>query len=174
MIEHILSMPLATFTITGIITAVVSVVSAGVSIYSSQQQAEAQEEAANYNARLAQDKARQEQEAAAENAWRRQKEAMRQLAKQRASLAAKGLSIEGTPLAVLGYTYTDAQMEIGDLAYDAANRSRVHQSQAFLEVFQGNAMANATRMGGYTQALGSVANAATAFAEPKKKPAGGA
>lgn len=140
-----------------------TVVSAATTIYTSNKAADAQESAAAAQSREAMLRAKQEQEVAAENARRREMQATKDLAKQRAALAASGLAIEGTPLAVLGETYTDAKRDIGDIVYGSKMRSRAATAQAYLAQSQGKSAASATRLQGYGQAASTVAGGTKSF-----------
>lgn len=141
----------------------VTVVSAAVSIYAGHQAAEAAEDTAAFNAAAARQRAMEEQEVAAENARRREKEAARMVARQRAALAGSGLAMEGTPLAVLGDAYSQSQMDVGDISYQAKQRSRALEVSAGMSLARGENEATALRLRGYGQALGSVAGTTRGF-----------
>lgn len=149
------------------VTAVVTttVISAGVSIYSGQQAAEAEESAALARAQAERDAAERAQEVAAENARRREKEAARMVAEQRAALAASGLAMTGTPLAVLGENYQQAQQDVADLRYQTAMRTRSAEYSAGLSLAEGSNAADARILQGYAGAVQSVASGASFLAQ---------
>jgi len=154
---------LAVFGIDDIIYIAIALASATAGVVSSQQSAQAQEDAARANAAAQRDRAQQEQETAAENARRREKEAKRMVAAQRAALASRGLSMEGTPLAVLGEEYTQAQQDVADIGYEAESRARAFQHGAAVSIADGENQAAATRASGYGKALGTATRAASEF-----------
>lgn len=144
-----------------------TVVSAGVSIYTGMQAAEAEEAAALARAQSERDAAERAQEVAAENARRREKEAQRMVAEQRAALAANGLAMTGTPLAVLGENYKAGQQDVADLAYQTKMRTRSAEYSAGLSLAEGANNASAYRLQGYAGAVDSVASGASFLIDPK-------
>lgn len=145
------------------ISVVSTVVSAGVSIYTSNAAADAQETAAAYNAKQQREQAQREGEIAAENARRREKEAAAMVARQRAALAGQGLAMEGTPLAVLGDSYLQAQQDSLDISFKASERARALRQSAAFSLVDGKNTASATRIQGYGQAAGSIAGTTNSY-----------
>jgi hypothetical protein len=143
--------------------AVASIVGTGVAVYGQQQAAKAAEATGRYNAELARNQAAQETSVAAENARRKARDNARYIGAQRAALAKAGLSMEGTPLAVLGETASALERDIMDLGFDAANKSRSLLAGANLSIWKGNQEASAMRIDGASTALRGFATTASGF-----------
>jgi hypothetical protein len=125
--------------------AIISIASAAYSFYGQQQQAKAAESTANYNASIQRDQATRENQVNTENLRRKTRENNRLLAQVRASTAAKGLSNQGTPLAVLGETAFQLEREINDLSYEASTRYQSHVQGAKMSIWEGQQTSSAIR-----------------------------
>lgn len=115
------------------------------------------EKTAKYNAKIQRDQAMKENQAAAENVRRKTRENARILGRQRAAIAQSGLSMEGTPLAMLGETSSMLQRDILDMGFDAQNRVTSLQSSANMGLWAGKNQANALRTDALTTGLAGVA-----------------
>jgi hypothetical protein len=142
---------------------VVAVVGAGVGAYGAHQQAQAAEDTAKYNAQVQRNQAEAETNVAKENVARAQTQARRELAALRAANASNGLAMQGSPLAVLGDTATQLQLEALDIAYAGEARARALQSQASMSLYEGKTRASAIRTNSYAQLASSAAGAAGSY-----------
>jgi hypothetical protein len=149
------------------IAAITAIVGTGVSIYGQRQAASAAEATGKYNAKLQRDQAVQTNLANAENARRKTRDNARVLGAQRAALAQSGLSMEGTPLAVLGETAMTLQRDILDMGYDAATKARALQAGANLSLYEGKSQASALRTSSVATGLSGVSSAAMGYGEAK-------
>jgi hypothetical protein len=147
-----------------IIAAVSTLVGTGISAYSSMQAADAAEASSKYNAGLQKQQAINETNVAAENARRKEREKARFIGKQRADLAKSGLSMEGTPLAVLGETITTLDRDVADLSYEASQRSRALAIGATQTYTEGANAAASLRTQAVGQGIQGVARAASGYA----------
>ncbi len=141
--------------------------STGISVYGSMKAADAAEGAAAAEANEKRMQARKESETAAENARRAEQEKTRLLASQRASLAASGLSMEGTPLAVLGDTSTTLELDILDIGHQAAMQRRALMAGARVAEFEGAATASSLRTQAAADGVSGVASAASGYGSAK-------
>lgn len=150
-----------------IAAAVASAVGTGVSVYGQRQAATAAENIGKYNSKLQRDQAVQTNLANAENARRKTRDNARVLGAQRAALAQSGLSMEGTPLAVLGETAMTLQRDILDMGYNAATKARALQAGANLSLYEGKSQASALRTSAVATGFNGVSSAAMTGAEAK-------
>lgn len=145
-------------------------VSAGVSIYQGQMQADAARAAASINAesqRMQADLERQKGDAAAiaaQNAARREQEKVKRLqAQQQNMFAAEGILIdEGSPLEILIDTAREGAMDVAAVenrgrieALNARKQAAVREYQADLEIQKGEIQADAAERSGWIGALGA-------------------
>ncbi len=151
------------FAVIGISTAVVSLVGTGVAVYGQQQQAQAAEYTADYNADVARQQALHETEVANENARRKTRENARIIGLQREAIAASGLAPAGTPLAVLGETVTTLERDLLDMGYEAAARANQLRSTAEMALWEGNATAGALRTASIGTGISGVASATSGY-----------
>lgn len=140
-----------------------SVAGAATSAVAQRNAATAANDTAQYNANQARQQAGQEDDVATENARRSQNSADRILAQQQASLAAGGLSLEGSPLAVLGQTATTLQRDILDIGFDAQNKENALLSGANLSVFEGEQQANALDTQSWATIIGGLGSASSGY-----------
>lgn len=138
------------------ISAAVSLIGTGISVYGSMQAADAAEDAAARQATEARLQARKEAEVAAENARRAEQEKTRVIAAQLAANARNGLATTGTPLAVLGDTAQTLEMEILDIGHAAAMRQRELRAGAKVAEIEGKATASAYRIGAAAEGVSGV------------------
>lgn len=156
-----------TATVLAAVSAVAAIAGTGVAVYGQRQAASAAEATAKYNAELQRGQARQEMEAAGENARRKTRENARILGMQRAALAQSGLSMEGTPLAVLGESAMTLHRDILDIGFDAANKARSLQAGAAMSLYTGRQQASAIRTNATASGLSGLSSAATGYGEAK-------
>lgn len=149
------------FAAIAIATTAVALVGTGVAVYGQVQAANAAEDAAEYNAEIKRNQARQESLAAEENARRKARENARFIAGQRAAIAKNGLSLEGTPLAVLGESAMMLERDIMDLSWDASNRSQALLHGAGMELWEGDSAAASLRTRAVASGLSGVSSAMT-------------
>ena len=162
---------------TGIALTVVSLAASAAGTYVSVQgqknAADGAEKSAKYNAKIQRDQGMRENQAAAENVRRKTRENQRILGRQRAAIAQSGLSMEGTPLAMLGETSSMLQRDILDMGFDAQNRVTSLQSSANMGLWAGKNQANALRTDALTTGLAGVATvssgllSSTGYTAPK-------
>lgn len=145
------------------ITTVLNLVGTGVAVAGQQQAASDAENAAAFNAAQDRIQSQQEQEAAAENARRKQGEIDKQLAAQRAAFASRGLSLEGTPLAVLGDDALSGARDILDIGYAADARSRALQAGASITELEGKNTASSLRTESVATGIKGVASAGYSY-----------
>jgi hypothetical protein len=139
--------------IIGIISAVIS---AAATAYGSYATAQAQEQASNYNRKVAMNQAQAARDAAAVEAANRAEHYRRQMGAQRAALAASGLQAsEGTPLLVQMDSAAQAQLDLARVRYGGEVGSRAYQSEANIQKFYGK-QAQAGAIGGYVGAGASL------------------
>lgn len=108
--------------------------------------AKAAEDTGKYNAQVQRNEASRQTDVAAENARRKERENAGIIGRQRAALAESGMSMEGTPLAILGETSTLLSRDILDIGYEAANKTRSLQSAASMSLWEGNTQGSAMRI----------------------------
>jgi len=149
------------------IAVVATVAGTTVSVIGQRNAATAAENIGKYNAKLQRDQAGQTNLANAENSRRKTRENARVLGAQRAALAQSGLSMEGTPLAVLGETAMTLQRDILDMGYNAATKARALQAGANLSLYEGKSQASALRTSAVATFFNGVSNAATTGADAK-------
>lgn len=127
------------------ISAVVTGVGTYMSYDAQQTAAENTEKAAVYNAKVKRDQAISENEVAAENSRRKAREAARYVSRARADIAARGLTMEGTPLVVLGDIQTELERDIMDASWEASMRAKNLIEGASMDLWEGAAGASAMR-----------------------------
>lgn len=137
--------------------AVTSLVGTGISFFGKRQQAQATEQAAQYNANVARQQAGYQTKVTAENARRRQTQNARAISAQRAALAQSGLAPQGTPIVQLGSTAGLLQQEIFDLGHQASIASRKLLSEASMTQWQAGQQAGALR----TESLATLGSGVT-------------
>lgn len=142
---------------------VLLVAGAGVSHYGSQKQAKAVEKTAAYNARLERNKNKADVDIAAENMRRQASINGKQIAAQRAAIAGSGISVAGTPLAVLGETQTALDQHLSDLSFDSRRRTKSSQSQQAIGLFEGRTQASSIRTQASSQLVSSVVSGASSY-----------
>ncbi len=145
------------------ISTVVSLAGTAVSVQGQQNAAKAAENSARYNSELQRQQADQENKVVAENARRKARENNRELARIRAANAASGLTMEGTPLAVLGETAAMLDRDIQDMSFEASNRYRALIQGAQMDIWQGENEAAALRTQSYATALQGVSSATSGY-----------
>jgi hypothetical protein len=158
-------------------------VGVGVSIYGTQQQAKAQDDAARYNAQLAENEARNRENEAAESVRRARIQKQRQMAELRQRLTGQGtLNSSGTPLALLGESGRNMETSISD-AWRASNmQAAAMRSQGKMGLWEASNYRTAANISSAATALrgaGSMASDAYRFKQEgalslKKKPAAAA
>jgi hypothetical protein len=150
-----------------VIAAIGSLIGTGVSVYGQRQAATAADQTAKYNAKLQNQQATQTGLVAAENARRKTRENARIIGAQRAAIGASGLSMEGTPLAVLGETAMMLQRDILDIGFDSANQSRQLQAAARMSIYEGKTQSSALKTNAVATGLSGVAGAAAGYGDAK-------
>jgi hypothetical protein len=148
------------FAIIGVVTAVAGT---AVSVYGQQQQAQAAEDTAEYNSKLALQQAAHETEVATENARRKARENARVIGLQRQAISANGLAMSGTPLAILGDSVMTLERDILDMGYEAAARAAQLRGTAAMELWEGSATASALRTASVGTAISGISKAGESF-----------
>lgn len=116
------------------------------------QSASSQRDAANYNARVAADNAvvaRQQGEA---DAARLRRQSVKTLGDMRAAFAANGISLEGSPLDVLGDSASQFELDIQNATYNAELRALGYQNESTLS----RSRADSAMTAGYLNATGTI------------------
>lgn len=149
------------------ITTVVSLAGTAVQVVGQQNAASAAEDTAAYNAKLDIEQAKQENKVAAENARRKATEEKRAIATARAAAAGNGLSMEGTPLAILGDTVTQLERDIQDLAFDSKNKQRQIMQSASMGMLEGQQTATSLRTQSVGTAISGIGSAASGYGKAK-------
>lgn len=133
----------------------------------SQTAAKNAENAGKYNATVQQNAAINESNAAVENARRKARETARAAAQQRAELAARGLTMEGTPLIVLGDTLTELERDIASASWEASNRAQNLIHGAGMSLWEGQTQASAIRSQANADLVSSVGSMASGYVNSK-------
>jgi hypothetical protein len=143
-----------------------SLIGTGVAVYSHVQQGKAAEATGKFNAKLAANESLRKEALARENIRRTREMNRRYLSTQKAQLAASGITLKGTPLAVLGNVASSLELEALDLAFNADQESRKLKSQAAMFKFEGaqtkkasNIQAGASLLSGLGTAAGQHSDA---------------
>lgn len=114
---------------------------AGVSAYGAYQQAEAEQEAAKYNARMANLQAQNAQRRGEEEAAKIQRQARQLAGTQRATFAARGIDISsGTPSDIIDETNFFGQVDAATARENAAWESFGYQSESAMYRNQANSI----------------------------------
>jgi hypothetical protein len=120
-----------------IIGAVAAVVAAGVGAYAAHEQAQAQQEATKYNAKVARNQALLAQYAADQRAKQAADRHRRILAAQRVAAGVSGITTEGSPLAVMMDTAAEAAYQENLIRYGGQQQSEGFLAEANLQTFYG-------------------------------------
>lgn len=129
------------------VTVTASVASAGVSYYSANQQAKAQDRAAKYTAELNNAQAEEERIVASENARRSRINNRRRLAAVQAQGGASGLVMDGSRIDSLAESASILDLQTGDIFKQGLARGAASQQAASTALFEGGMMSSATRTG---------------------------
>jgi hypothetical protein len=143
-----------------------TVIGTAVSVKGQLDAANAAEQTGKYNAKIQRDESVRQTNVAAENARRKERENAGIIGRQRAALAESGMSMEGTPLAILGETSTLLSRDILDIGYDAANKTRSLQASANMSIWEGNTQASAMRTQAVATGFKGIASAASIASGP--------
>jgi hypothetical protein len=103
--------------------------------------------AAEYNAKVQQQQADQQRVEAVYEEQRKRQEALRLRGTQEAGYAASGVTLEGSPLAVLEQTAVDSELDALSIRYGGAAKAQRSLAQARLDRYQ----ASAARTQGYIE-----------------------
>jgi hypothetical protein len=151
--------------IAGIIGAVAAVIGAGVSTYGAISAGQQQQEAADYNARVARNQAAAAREAAAVAEADERAQTQRTLAATRARAAASGLDPnEGSSLLAEMETASIGELNARRIHWAGANQIGGYQSEAQLQAFQGAQYRRAGYLTGNTTLLTGAARVADIYA----------
>ena len=149
--------------------AIVTIVGTAASFYGQQQQAKAAEATAKYNANIQRDQATTTNSIAVENLRRKTRENNQILAQVRASTAAKGLSMEGSPLAVLGDSAFKLEREINDISFQASAQYQSLAQGAKMTLWEGQQTATAIRTQATAGLLKGAGSATTGYLQATGK-----
>ena len=116
-----------------IVALALTAVGTGVSVYSSQEQAAAQEDAANFNAAVASNNAVQQQQAAEYEAARIRDRNRRILASSRADLSKNGVALSGSGLDVLSDSATQGELDALAAIYTGKVGANAQRAQSSLD-----------------------------------------
>ena len=137
-----------------------AVIGTAVSVKGQMDAAKAAENTGKYNAEVQRNEASRQTDVAAENARRKERENAGIIGRQRAALAESGMSMEGTPLAILGETSTLLSRDILDIGYEAANKTRALQSAANMSIWEGSTQASVMRTQAVATGIKGIGSAA--------------
>ena len=138
----------------GIFSAISGVVGTAVSALGAIQAGNAQNEAAQYNAKIADNNATAERERAAYDAGLIKDERRRVIGSQRAAMAANGLEIStGSPVAVLGDTTGQSEMDVLARLYGGESAATAYGNDATRMRIEGKAAKQAGMIGAGTTLL---------------------
>ena len=155
-------MAFATTTVLAVASLATTAAATGISVYSSTQQAKAQEAAAAENARALGEAAQAREAEAHENTYRSHRDARRQIASLRTRLASSGTQLNnGTNSDILGNASLRLETQISEQARAAQMDARAIRHNATLSIFQGNQASAAARNqagGTILQGFGSTAS----------------
>jgi hypothetical protein len=144
------------------LAAVATIAGTAVSALGQIQAGKAQESAAEYNAQVAKNNASAEMERAGYDAGLIKDEARRTRAAQRAAFAANGLEgSTGSPVAVLGDTSGQAEMDILARLYGGKSQATAYGNEARAQIAQGKAAKQASMIGAGTTLLTGFGNMAS-------------
>lgn len=142
-----------------IAAATLSAIGTGVSAYSSYQSGKAQQAAANYNAKLAENEALAAEQATRAETQRMRTQAKRTSASQRASYAKSGAVIsEGTPLITMAEQAGEMELDILNTQRTGYNSAQASRNQAKLYKYTGKQAASAGTIGAGASLLTGSAN----------------
>lgn len=147
----------------GLITIAATVISTAVGVYSAYQQGQAQQKAAKYNAKVAENQAIAARNAAAVREQQHREQVRRLHATQRAVSGASGVTEEGSPLLVMADTLEQAELDAQRIRYGGEVSAAGFESQARLSRFQGQQAAQAGLIGAGSTLLSGAASAARVY-----------
>jgi hypothetical protein len=137
-----------------ILSAVAGIAGTAVSAIGAVQAGNAQNEVAQYNAKIADNNATAERERAAYDAGLIKDERRRVIGSQRAAMAANGLEIStGSPVAVLGDTTGQSEMDVLARLYGGESAATAYGNDATRMRIEGKAAKQAGKIGAGTTLL---------------------
>ncbi len=143
---------------------VVAVAAAATSAYAQHEQAQQQQDAAKYNAKVATNQALQAQYAAEAQAKQREEQTRRRLATQRVAAGASGVTTEGSPLAVMMDSAAQGAYEAGLIRAGGQYQADALFGEAGIQRFYGDSAASAGALRSGTTLLSGAGNAAYGYA----------
>lgn len=129
-----------------------AIVATGFKVMGTLQSARASENAANYNAALARNSAEAARQQTEAEGYRQRIVASKALGGIRAAAGASGITMEGSPLDVLGESAATAELDSLNIKYKGALRVQGYESTAALDT----ARASNVRTTGYLAAAGTL------------------
>jgi hypothetical protein len=151
------------------------VVSTAITAYGQAQQAQAVEQAAEYNNQLAQQEATNIELENMEQIKRKREADRRALSEVRARLANNGtLSTEGTPLAILGESSAMFELEIMDMARRANMAAASVRAEGAMGLWEGEQQSDGLKLQAAATAVSGVGSAYSYYSKnkPSTAPAG--
>jgi len=146
-----------------------SAVSAIVGAMSAMDAAEAQKQAADYNADVMDAQAQSERDAASFEENRQREEASKLRARQRVAYASSGVDLsEGTPLEVLGQQAGEMEMDAMAIRYNGELKAKQSESQAAIYRMQGAQAKKAGLANAGSSLMTGVGSMATSIMNSKK------
>ncbi len=141
----------------------VTAVGAGISAYGQYQSGKAQQDMANYNAKLAENEAIATQQLAHAETERMNRDKLRLMSAQRAGYAKSGaVMTEGTPLLLMAEQAAEMELDMITNQRNRALQARALRSQATLDRYSGKVANYAGKVGAGTTVLGAVGGVASA------------
>ena len=115
----------------GIVTAL-TIIGSGLQAVSSIQQGQAQARSANFRAAIAEQNAILARQTAAADAEKRRRDLARATGRSRARFGAAGLTVEGSPLEVLGDLTAEGELNVRNALFDGEVEARRFQAESSL------------------------------------------
>jgi len=147
----------------GIIGVLGSVIGGVISAMGAQQQAEAEAQAAEYQAAIERNRATAAAYEGVARAEVRADQGEEKLASQRAAYAASGVTFEGTPLTVFGETAADVGMDVRSEQYAGRINAQAHQDQANLLELKAKNSRKAGQIAAMSGIIGGISGVGKAF-----------
>lgn len=143
--------------------AIVTVLAAAASAYAQYEQGQAQQQAARYNAKIAEQQAQSAAQMAKAQADQQREQYRRQIATNRAATGAAGVSDVGSPLLLEADNATQAELNARMTEYGGQIRAQGFRSEIPLLRFQGRQAAAAGTIGAGATLLSGVASAGVGY-----------
>lgn len=143
----------------------ISAVGAGVAVHGQIRQAEAAEDAADYNAAVAEQSAKAEQDKAQYEAQRIRKRNLLMLGKQKAAFAKSGVNISGSALDVIYDSELEGELDVLATLYSGSFGANYQRARGRLAKMEGRNAATVARYGAASTFLTGTGRLASNYPE---------